>query len=547
MILLCAPLLLQVGGAWSEIRSHVSGAAYADLYGGSLANAGDLDGDGVDDLLIGSPWHGRGGMGSGTHFNGAVLVHSGATGQLIRRHDGPVDFHLLGQDVAGGADLDGDLVPDYLVGNWSQASGAAVVEVFSGATGAVLHQLQPPPLSIYFGVVVAIVGDLDQDGVSDLAVTGTPAHYVIAHIHLYSGRTGAPLGTFVMPHSVTDVLPLDDLDGDLVPDLAVGMPSQQGRVFVLSGATGLELRRWEGSASDDWLGYSLAGVPDRDGDGKRDLLIGVPTALWDGHVLLVSTNTGAALRRWDVVSSLGGENLGECVGVAGDTDGDGVEDYLMGGGYVTIAQSQGSQRGGLQIVSGATGQILHETESGRDHLNLGHACVGLSDQDGDGLAEAAVSSVGPVFGGGGSSNEPGMVQIVGFERFLNPSATELSDASGSTVALDFDFPPSAAGWEYRFLVSAAGDGPTQAGVLIPLTPDALTWNTWAGRYPAAMHPAGLAGNLDAAGRATGSFGFAPGRLSSLIGRTLYSAAVAFPPAANLPQLSSASVRFTIVP
>jgi len=544
MSLVCASLLLQVGGAWTELRSHVSGAAYEDIYGGSLANAGDLDGDGVDDLLIGSPWHGRGG--SGAQFTGAVFVHSGATGQLIRRHDGPVDLHLLGRDLAGGADLDGDLVPDYLAGNESQNGQGATVEVFSGATGAVLHQLLPPPLSIFFGYVVAIVGDLDQDGVADLAVTGSPTHYGIGHIHLFSGATGAPLGTFVMPFHVADVLGLDDLDGDLVPELAVGMPHQEGRVLVLSGATGLELRRWEGGGSNDLLGHSLAAVPDRDGDGNRDLLIGVPTYIDQGHVLLVSTGSGATLQRWDRIGGIGPENLGECVGAAGDMDGDGVEDYLMGGGYMTIAGSQGNSRGGFQVVSGASGELLHEREGSFDDSYLGHACVGLGDLDQDGLAEAAVSATTHPLEGGLVIG-PGMVQIVGFERFLNPSVTDLSAAAGSTVALDFDFPPSAAGWEYRFLVSAAGDGPTQAGVLIPLTPDALAWSTWAGNYPAAMHPAGLAGLLDAAGRAAGSFGFAPGRLSPLIGRTLYSAAVAFPPAANVPQLSSASVRFTIVP
>lgn len=549
MSLLCASLLLQVGGAWEELHALTTGAAYEDLYGWALANAGDLDGDGVDDLIVGSPFHGQAGSGFGP---GAVFVHSGATGALLRRHDAPLVDSGYGWSIDGGADLDGDMVPDYLVGNGANSYANLAVDVFSGASGALLRQLTPPTSMRWFGHAVAIVGDLDLDGTADLAVTGVSTNPASSDLFLYSGSTGILIGAHAIDSHSSQIVALDDLDGDQIPEIAVGSATEdvvvedEGVVRILSGATGALVLRWDGVALRGLLGWSLAAVPDRDGDGKRDLLIGEPTLYSSGSVLLVSTSTGATLQLWDGAGNPRAYNFGECVGVAGDMDGDRVEEYLMGSASMRIAVSQGSGRGCIQVVSAASGDLLHEFEGKFDGARLGRACVGLGDIDQDGLAEVAGGAVTMQLEGGFVYTS-GMVQVEGFERFLNPSATELPAAASSAVALEFDFPPSAAGWEYRFLLSATGDGPTQAGVLIPLTPDALTFRTWTGTYPAAMNGAGLAGALDAAGGAAGSFAFAPGKLASLVGRTLYSAAVAFPAGSARPQISSASVRFIVLP
>ncbi|MDA1259508.1 MAG: VCBS repeat-containing protein [Planctomycetota bacterium] len=542
MSLVLAFALLKVGGAWEEMRVLASGSTQPDLFGHSIANVGDLDGDGADDLLIGSPWLGM----AGSAVPGAAFLHSGATGARIRRHDSPSGLQTFGASVAGGEDLDGDLIPDYVVGN-EDYHGPRPVLVYSGATGAILHQLSPSGASLQFGWRVAVLGDLDRDGVADIGVMSQSALFV------FSGATGAQLAAHPISPLVTQFVGLDDLNGDMIPEIALGSPFEsnlpnqsEGAVHVLSGATGATLHSWYGTLDNDYFGFDLVAVPDRDGDGRRDLLIGAPQYLDQGYVELVSTRTSATLMRWDRNSTHWAQNLGQCVGVTGDMDGDGVEEYLMGGSYMTITGSAGWRRGGLWIVSGASGVVLQEFEANYEEGFLGWDCVGLGDLDGDGLAEAAVSGIGAPLDAYPVS-VPGAVSVYGFERFLDPSATELSASAGSSVSLSFDFPASAGGWEYRFLVSATGAGPARFGVDVPLTPDAFTLHSWNGAYPSAMHPQSLHGLLDGAGKASGSFGFAAGTLTTLVGRTLYAAAAAFPAGLPVPQISSAAVRFEVAP
>jgi len=115
--------------------------AAGELFGSSLANVGDLDGDGVNDLAIGARAAGPGGRTAA----GSVFVHSGASGALLFRFDGAADGDLLGTSVAAAGDVDRDGVPDVLAGapladpNGVGAAGSAFL--FSGLSGERIARL----------------------------------------------------------------------------------------------------------------------------------------------------------------------------------------------------------------------------------------------------------------------------------------------------------------------------------------------------------------------------------------------------------------------
>lgn len=339
------------GAGRGYLVSVATGAVLATFYGepneyfGAAVNdAGDLDGDGVHDVVLGGtglPFSGP------TNRPGRVAAYSGATHQLLWSRTGEVLNDFFGYTVAGlHADANGDGHPDVLVGAIGQDSGSnngGAAYVLSGADGSTLLRIGHPAAGARLGSCVVSAADHDGDGIRDL-LAGAYRLNAVGGAELYSSATGAPLRTLT-PDSPTagsfgwffcdGVL---DANGDGVEDAYVtdfndaGLGAGTGQAYLFSGADGSVLRRWGGENGGDGFGIGRS-AGDVDCDGRGDLFIAAYTygsltpAVGKGYVL--SGGTGRILQVMTGTVMTG--QLGYDAGTLGDVDADGRTDFFLTG------------------------------------------------------------------------------------------------------------------------------------------------------------------------------------------------------------------------
>lgn len=340
--------------------------------GQTLASAGDLDGDGRTDLVIGAPLADPDGRrDAGSVF---VLYAKAASGRVdlrrLRRDrgfriDGTRRGEQLGAAVAGGTDLDGDGRPEIAAA--SPGRGRIVLAERNGAPAGELRGAGA-------GYALADAGDVDGDGLRDLVV-GAPDHGGSGRAWIVRGER-SPVGTLALDgpsprvtaiggeargaHLGAAVAGLGDVDGDGRSDLAVGAEDaspldrpRAGTAYVIFGrGDGPDLAvgalgggyRIDGDQPGGRLGHALAGLGDVDGDGRADLAVGVPEAatasgskagmVWvlrgQGTRTAMDLRTPAPGDGWRVSGAAAGDRFGHAVAGAGDLDGDGRGDLAAG-------------------------------------------------------------------------------------------------------------------------------------------------------------------------------------------------------------------------
>jgi FG-GAP repeat protein len=552
---LFAQNLYAQGGAMDPIY-QVNGGSVFESLGQALSDAGDVDGDGVTDFIVGSLYADPAGM----EDAGSAYVYSGATGSLIYQFDGSADYDNFGSAVACAGDVNADGFDDVIIGAYSASNGAVSYSgkayVYSGATGLLLHEFGGQYFYDQFGAAVSTAGDYDGDGIDDVLI-GAPSAVGVNNfpdagsVYIYSGNDGTLLKQFLGANHgdyLGKSVGVADIDGSGSYEIILGAHGADpngninaGTVYFYSSISGSLIMAIDGTEAQQYLGRRVADAGDTNGDGADEVIIGAHgtthSGQWGAGSAFVYSGTGTLIRQFD--GTVGEQYLGMSVDGAGDVDGDGTDDLIIG---AIGDSSQGIYGAGSALVySGATGALIMQDYGSADSEWFGESVSGLGDVNGDGKAEFMV---GALYASPGGVLRAGSAYVFEVNPIMTSSSSTISAAAGGVLSLNLNFPDAAAGQQYKVLISRTGAGPTFYGVDIPLTMDSLVMDTYFGSYPFTTYT-DLQGVLDIKGAAIGSITIPAGAYGNLVGLTVYMAAIANQ-AGGLPEYSSVAVPITIV-
>lgn len=405
------------------------------FYGGSVAGAGDINGDGYSDVIVGASEYGYN-FGYPNGSRGRVFVYYGSANGLLGGDyvEGDQFFCWFGRLVAGAGDVNGDGYSDIAVSApnyhiYAPNADGAVFIYHGSDTGLTLSYANmftnaQPIAATGFSLSMAGGGDLNGDGYTDLVLSqptyyddmfNNPSHTIARLLVYYGSVSGLPASPVILDSTGRPGLGLGgpighagDVNGDGYADVTVAgkdTNTQASRILLYRGsAAGL------GDTAFDVIDTSthvpvlvLAGAGDVDGDGYADVVMGEPS-----YAAGDSTNAGRAYMYHGAPDSLvdgppvvtfespGNTIIGfsKSLQYAGDINGDGYSDVVIGD--PNFIKSSTNYEGRAYVYYGFAGGLPPVPNVTLDvnspNCHLGWAVAGAGDVNGDGYADVIVSA-----------------------------------------------------------------------------------------------------------------------------------------------------------
>ncbi len=493
-----------VGAELADAHARIESNQVLAQLGTSVASAGDVNGDGYADVIVGAPFYSAGETGEGAAFvflgSASGLVASGHPGNADAQLEGDqasgAGFDLapsFGQSVASAGDVNGDGHADVIVGApfynaGEEDEGAAFVflggigGVASVGAGAAHARLESDQVDAELGAAVASTGDVNGDGYADVIV-GAPfyangeSNEGAAFVFL-GGATGVssanPAAAFaqlegnqVAAQSGFSAASAGDVNDDGFADVVVGAPGydagqlNEGVAFVYhGGAAGIADTATVRFAMQEnaLLGWSVSSA-DVNGDGYADVIVGAPdydAGEADEGAAFVFLGSAAGIGDGDpssahaqLESDQTGAEFGRSVSSAGDVNGDGYADVIVGARLYDAGQTDegaafvflGSAAG---IGDGDASSAHAQLESDQAGAEFGRRVSSAGDVNGDGYADVIV---GAPFYDAGEADEGAAFVFLGSEAGIGDG-----DASSAHAQLESDQAAAGLG-----SVSSAGD------------------------------------------------------------------------------------------
>ena len=457
-------------------------------FGMSVATAGDVNGDGYSDVIIGANAYDDG---ANTDEGRAFVYHGSATGLSASPNSLLDDANQasanFGFSVASAGDVNGDGYSDVIIGAYRFDDGANTNEgrayIYHGSAAGLSALPNSAPddanqANARFGIAVAGAGDVNGDGYSDVIIGANgfddAANASEGRAYVYHGSV---TGIAAMPSSILDtanqagaqfgisVTCAGDINGDGYSDVIVGAHlydnganTDEGRAFIFQGSStglsgGTAAPLGDANQASAQFGVSVASAGDVNGDGYSDVIIGA-SGFDDG----ANTDEGRAFVYHGSAAGLSanptatpgdanqaGANFGISVASAGDVNGDGYSDVIIGAHLYDVGGNTWEGRAFLYHGS-ATGLpvspsiILDDANQAGAKFGISVACAG--DVNGDGYSDV-------IIGADSYDDGPNMFEGRAFVHY--GSATGISATPDST-------PDDANQQEANFGVSVASAG-----------------------------------------------------------------------------------------
>jgi len=389
------------------LQRSFNGFASGDIYGWSVSSAGDVNGDGFDDIIIGAPQNGFAGMYAGRAYiyYGGINVNSVADVILT----GEAANNFFGYSVSSAGDVNSDGYSDVLVGAYGYNSYTGRSYIYYG--GQVMNNspdviMTGDNANDQFGYSVSEAGDVNGDGYRDILAGANGNNSYTGSAYIFYGGSSMDnvydiifYGEFPNDNYGVSVSTAGDVNGDGYSDVFMGASdydSYTGKVYIYFGGSSMDNINdlsMTGENINNYFGTSAASAEDLNMDGYSDLVIGAPGA--NGYAGRAYVYYGGYSMNEIADVILNGENsnneFGISVSSAGDVNGDGFADIIAG------ASSYSSFKGRAYVFFGGvlmnnTSDLIITGEATVTHF--GYSVSKAGDVNGDGYSDVITGAYG---------------------------------------------------------------------------------------------------------------------------------------------------------